>query len=173
MTTALQRKLSFGALDFSPLHHSPALAERHYYTKNRSEWSDEILANITRGKSAAMKIHSPKRRQDGISTKAVGRAAQAGTSVARSQLAGCVVGMRFLPQGSRRAERWSKRSGEAGEPTGARGNRRLSVVRAVHEPTRSESEGEQVCGPGVILTADVKGAREMHLRRSRQVPRRA
>ena len=139
MTTALQRKLSFGALDFSPLHHSPALAERHYYTKNRSEWSGEILANITRGKSAAMKIHSPKRRQDGISTKAVGRAAQAGTSVARSQLARCVVGMRFLPQGSRRAERWSKRSGEAGEPTGAR---------------------EQVCGPGVILTADVKGARE-------------
>ena len=152
MTTALQRKLSFGALDFSPLRHSPALAERHYYTKNRSEWSDEILANITRGKSAAMKIHSPKRRQDGISTKAVGRAAQAGTSVARSQLAGCVVGMRFLPQGSRRAERWSKRSGEAGEPTGAR---------------------EHVCGPGVILTASVKGAREMHLRRSRQVPRRA
>ncbi len=58
-------------------------------------------------------------------------------------------------------------------PTGARGNRRLSVVRAVHEPTRSESEGEHVCGPGVILTASVKGAREMHLRRSRQVPRRA
>ena len=37
------------------------------------------------------------------------------------------------------AERWSKRSEEAGEPTGAR---------------------EQVCGPGVILTASVKGARE-------------
>ena len=62
---------------------------------------------------------------------------------------------------------------EAGEPTGARGNRRLSVVRAVHEPIRSESEGEHVCGPGAILTAVVKGAREMHLRRSRQVPRRA
>ena len=29
------------------------------------------------------------------------------------------------------------------EPTVARGNRRLSVVRAVHEPTRSESEGER------------------------------
>ena len=58
----------------------------------------------------------------------------------------------FLPQGSRRDERWSERSGEAGEPTGAR---------------------EHVCGPGVILTAGVKGAREMHLRRSRQVPRRA
>ena len=41
---------------------------------------------------------------------------------------------------------------EAGEPTGAR---------------------EHVCGPGVILTVGVKGAREMHLRRSRQVPRRA
>ena len=35
--------------------------------------------------------------------------------------------------------RWSERSAEAGEPTGAR---------------------EQVCGPGVILTASVKGARE-------------
>ena len=49
---------------------------------------------------------------------------------------------------------------EAGEPTGARGNRRLSVVRAVHEPTRSESEGEHVCGPDVILTVGEKGARE-------------
>ena len=45
----------------------------------------------------------------------------------------------FLPQGSRRDERWSEQSGEAGEPTGAR---------------------EHVCGPGVILTASVKGARE-------------
>ena len=35
--------------------------------------------------------------------------------------------------------RWSERSAEAGEPTGAR---------------------EHVCGPGVILTANVKGARE-------------
>ena len=52
-TTALQRKLIVGALDFSPLRHSPALAERHYYTKNRSEWSGEILANITRDESAA------------------------------------------------------------------------------------------------------------------------
>ena len=33
-TTALQRKLTFGALDFSPLRHSPALAGRgHYITK--------------------------------------------------------------------------------------------------------------------------------------------
>ena len=31
--TALQRKLSFGALDFSPLRHSPALTRREYYTK--------------------------------------------------------------------------------------------------------------------------------------------
>ena len=53
-----------------------------------------------------------------------------------------------------------ERKSEAGEPTGARGNRRMSVVRAVHEPTRSESEGEHVCGPGVILTTSVKGARE-------------
>ena len=68
--------------------------------------------------------------------------------------------MCFLPQGSRRADRWSERSAEAGEPTGARGSRRLSVVRAVHEPTRNESEGEHVCGPGVILTTSVKGARE-------------
>ena len=29
----------------------------------------------------------------------------------------------------------------------------MSVVRAVHELTRSESEGEHVCGPDVILTA--------------------
>ena len=49
--------------------------------------------------------------------------------------AACVI----LPQGSHRDERWSERSGEAGEPTGAR---------------------EHVCGPGVILTASVKGARE-------------
>jgi hypothetical protein len=77
------------------------------------------------------------------------------------------------PEANARASRWSERSVEAGEPTGARGNRRLSVVRAVHEPTRSEREGEQVCGPGVILTTSAKGAREMHLRRSRQVPRRA
>ena len=47
--------------------------------------------------------------------------------------------MCFLPQGSRRADRWSERSAEAGEPTGAR---------------------EQVCGPDVILTTGVKGARE-------------
>ena len=66
----------------------------------------------------------------------------------------------------RRDERWSKRSGEAGEPTGARGSRRLSVVRAVHEPTRSESEGEHVCGPDVISTATVNGAREISAGRS-------
>ena len=52
---------------------------------------------------------------------------------------GCFGGMCFLPQGSRRADRWSERSAEAGEPTGAR---------------------EQVCGPDVILTTGVKGARE-------------
>ena len=45
----------------------------------------------------------------------------------------------FQTQSSRRTKRWSKRSVEAGEPTGAR---------------------EHVCGPGVILTAGVKGARE-------------
>ena len=43
------------------------------------------------------------------------------------------------PEAKARASRWSKRSAEAGEPTGAR---------------------EHVCGPGVILTASVKGARE-------------
>ena len=43
------------------------------------------------------------------------------------------------PEAKARASRWSERSAEAGEPTGAR---------------------EHVCGPGVILTADVKGARE-------------
>ena len=30
----------------------------------------------------------------------------------------------------------------------------------MHEPTRSESEGEHVCGPDVILTAGERGARE-------------
>ena len=64
--------------------------------------------------------------------------------------------------GSEAAERMS----EAGEPTGARGSRRLSVVRAVREHTRSESEGEHVCGPGVILTTSVKGAREISAGRS-------
>ena len=53
-TTALQRKLIVGALDFSPLRHSPALAERHYYTTKPPEWSGEILANLDRGKSAAV-----------------------------------------------------------------------------------------------------------------------
>ena len=43
-TTALQRKLIVDALDFSPLRHSPALAEHEHYTKNRSGWSGEILA---------------------------------------------------------------------------------------------------------------------------------
>ena len=45
----------------------------------------------------------------------------------------------FQTQSSRRTKRWSKRSVEAGEPTGAR---------------------EHVCGPGVILTTSAKGARE-------------
>ena len=43
------------------------------------------------------------------------------------------------PRDYRRDKRWSERSDEAGEPTGAR---------------------EHGCGPGVILTASVKGARE-------------
>ena len=58
---------------------------------------------------------------------------------------GCFGGMCFLPQGSRSADRWSERSVEAGEPTGAR---------------------EQVCGPDVILTTGVKGAREISAGRS-------
>ena len=49
------------------------------------------------------------------------------------------------PEAKARASRWSERSEEAGEPTGAR---------------------EHVCGPGVILTADVKGAREISAGRS-------
>ena len=40
-TTALQRKLIVGALDFSPLRHSPAFTRREYYTKNRSGLSGE------------------------------------------------------------------------------------------------------------------------------------
>ena len=47
--------------------------------------------------------------------------------------------MRFQPHNYSRADRLLERSAEAGEPTGAR---------------------EQVCGPDVILTTDVKGARE-------------
>ena len=43
------------------------------------------------------------------------------------------------PRNYRRDKRWLERSDEAGEPTGAR---------------------EHGCGPGVILTASVKGARE-------------
>ena len=49
------------------------------------------------------------------------------------------------PEAKARASRWSERSAEAGEPTGAR---------------------EHVCGSGVILTADVKGAREISAGRS-------
>ena len=47
--------------------------EQRYYTKNHADWSDRIL----------------ERHQDGISTEAVGRAAQAGASVAPSQLVNC------------------------------------------------------------------------------------
>ena len=52
-TTALQRKLTFCALDFSPLRHSPALAERHYYTTKPPMVERGSLANIARGGSAA------------------------------------------------------------------------------------------------------------------------
>lgn len=41
-TTALQRKLIVGALDFSPLRLSPALAEQHYYITKPTERSGEI-----------------------------------------------------------------------------------------------------------------------------------
>ena len=41
-TTALQRKLIVGALDFSPLRLSPALAEQRYYTTKPPERSGEI-----------------------------------------------------------------------------------------------------------------------------------
>ncbi len=34
-TTALQRKLIIGALDFSPLRNSPAFTRPKHYTKNR------------------------------------------------------------------------------------------------------------------------------------------
>ena len=50
------------------------------------------------------------------------------------------------------------------------GSRRIRRDLEAGEPTVAR---EHVCGPGVILTTSVKGAREMHLRRSRQVPRRA
>ena len=53
VTTALQRKLIVGALDFSPLRHSPALAEHEHYTKISSQWSRKFWQN--RGKSAAQK----------------------------------------------------------------------------------------------------------------------
>ena len=53
-TTALQRKLSFGALDFSPLRHSPAFTRQEYYTKISPERSGEILANVNRGEAAEL-----------------------------------------------------------------------------------------------------------------------
>ena len=54
-TTALQRKLSFGALDFSPLRHSPALAAREYYTKTAYNGAVEFWQNLDRGETAAIK----------------------------------------------------------------------------------------------------------------------
>ena len=60
-TTALQRKLTFGALDFSPLRHSPALAEHEHYTKNRLGWSGEILARYPRQMCRAKIRHSDRR----------------------------------------------------------------------------------------------------------------
>ena len=52
-TIALQRKLTFGALDFSPLRHSSAFTKHKNYTTIRSEWHSEILENLSRGESAA------------------------------------------------------------------------------------------------------------------------
>ena len=51
-TTALQRKLIVGALDFSPLRHSPAFTRQESYTKTPSERSGEILANVNRSEAA-------------------------------------------------------------------------------------------------------------------------
>ncbi|MBR3957487.1 MAG: hypothetical protein IKJ89_06520, partial [Kiritimatiellae bacterium] len=67
-TTALQRKLTFGALDFSPLHHSTARAEREHYTKNRSWWSGKLLAKYSSRRICRVEDANSKRRQDGIST---------------------------------------------------------------------------------------------------------
>ena len=35
-------QIVFGALDFSPLRHSPALARHHNYTKNPPEWAEKL-----------------------------------------------------------------------------------------------------------------------------------
>jgi len=43
LATALQRKLTFGALDFSPLRHSPLSRNENIIPQNRLRWSSEIL----------------------------------------------------------------------------------------------------------------------------------
>ena len=143
MTTALQRKLIVGALDFSPLRHSPALAERHYYTKNRPSGAAKFEEIRTAGVRYEITARTKSRRMCRGGAEVVFRrnAISRESPVHQRQVGGL-------------------------EPTVARGSRRLSVVRAVREHTRSESEGEHVCGPDVISTATVNGAREISAGRS-------
>ena len=86
------------------------------------------------------------RRQDGISTEAVGRAAQAGASVARSQLATLCADA----AGVSRQHAFSA----------ARQSPRQTMVVAKRRGRRADWRTRACCGPGVILTASVKGARE-------------
>ena len=64
--TALQRKLSFGALDFSPSRHSPALAERHYYTTKPLMMERQNLKKSGRsGSIAKMKLQCGRNHSRG------------------------------------------------------------------------------------------------------------
>ena len=116
MTTALQRKLIVGALDFSPLRHSPALAERHYYTKNRPSGAAKFEEIRTAGVRYEITARTKSRRMCRGGAEVVFRrnAISRESPVHQRQVGGL-------------------------EPTVAR---------------------EHVCGPDVISTATVNGARE-------------
>ena len=54
-TTALQRKLSFGASDFSPLRHAPLSQNENIIPKTTHGGAVNYWQNIARSESAAMK----------------------------------------------------------------------------------------------------------------------
>ena len=55
-TTALQRKLTFGAMDFSPLRHAPLSRNVNIIPKFAYGGARKILQNVARGESAALKM---------------------------------------------------------------------------------------------------------------------